>query len=438
MNSFVRSKTNMRQPFLPLSRRTFLRATGVGLALPLLDAFMPRQLRAMETQTPRRFVTICTSLGLHSPNLNPEQTGHDYELSRYLKLIGEHRAEFTLFQGLSHPEQSGSDGHSSSQTWLTAAAHPGLAGFRNTISIDQLLADRIGLETRFSSLQLSTDGSSQSHTSGGIMMPGERSPAKVFAKLFLDGTASERETQVRRLREGRSILDMLQEESKAVARRVGGQDREKLKEYYESIREMERRITTAEQWVHKPKPQVNATQPNDIGEAKDLIGQMELLFELIPLAIQTDSTRLITVMIQGRNDVPPVPGVSIDHHNLSHHGQDAEKIRQLALIEEAQFRALNKLLTAMSSKTEGGTSLLQSTSILFGSNLGNANSHDTKNLPILLAGGHFRHGQHRKFDLEKNVPLSNLFVQIAQQMGQPLDQFGSSSSASLAGFETRT
>jgi hypothetical protein len=416
------------------SRRKFLKSTGIGLALPLLDVFLQRSAHAAEIQTPQRFVAICTSLGLHKPFLHPEQSGSDYELTPYLKIIGDHRNRFTLFDGISHPSQTGADGHSSVATWLTAASNPGLAGFRNTVSIDQLLAERMGLETRYSSLQWSTDGSSQSHTTSGIMLPSDQSPAKVFAKLFLDGTAEERKMQLQRLKEGRSILDMLQSEAKSFQRRVGTRDKEKLDEYYQSIREMERRITAAEAWIHQPKVKVDAKQPSDVSDEKDLIGRIELLFELIPLAIQTDSTRLITVMVQGRNDVPPVPGVSIDHHNLSHHGQDPEKIRQLALVEEAQFRALDKLLVSMKDKTEGESDLLRNTSILFGSNLGNANAHDTKNLPILLAGGRFQHGQHLVLDRDDNVPLCNLFVQIAQQMGQEIDKFGSSNGSSVTGF----
>ncbi len=417
-------------------RRRFLKGLGVGLALPLLDAFLPRRLQAANEQTPKRLVCICTSLGLHAPSLFPKVTGNDYESTPYLKLMEEHRRDFTLFNGLSHPDQSGADGHSSGITWLTSAPHPGLAGFRNTISIDQVIAERVGLETRYSSLQLSTDGSSQSFTRSGIMIPGERSPAKMFAKLFLNGSAEERATQVQNLREGRSIMDAVLEEARQFGRRVGKEDHEKLEEYYSSVREMEQRLATAEEWVNKPKPQVDAQPPEDIKESKDLIGQMELLFQLIPLAMQTDSTRLITVMIQGRNDVPPVPGVSIDHHNLSHHGQDEEKIRQLQLVEEAQFRSLEKLLTAMKKKTEGEHRLLDNTAIVFGSNLGNANAHDTTNLPILMAGGRFKHGQHLMLNRERNTPLSNLFVQIAQQMGQPLETFGSSTSASVNGLAT--
>ncbi len=423
-----------RAPRTP--RRNFLRASGVGLALPLLNAFLPRSAAAVEESIPQRLVCICTSLGLHTPFLFPEQAGRDYEPTPYLKLLEEHRGDLTVFNGISHPDQSGSDGHSSGMTWLTAARHPGLPGFRNTVSIDQWIAGRIGLETRFPSLQLSTDGSSQSISTSGIMIPGEQSPSKMFARLFLDGSADEQESQMQKLREGRSIMDAVFDEAKQFERRVGKEDRLKLAEYYQSVREMEQRLVTAEAWIHKPKPHVDVQQPQDIKERNDLIGQMQLLFELIPLALQTDSTRLITVMIQGRNDVPPVPGVTIDHHNLSHHGQDAEKIRQLRLIEEAQFKSFEKLIADMKRKTEGDRRLLDNTAMVFGSNLGNANAHDTKNLPVLLAGGRFRHGQHLMLDRENNTPLSNLFVQIAQQMGQPLDIFGSSTSTSVNGLDS--
>jgi uncharacterized small protein (DUF1192 family) len=260
----------------------------------------------------------------------------------------------------------------------------------------------------------------------------------MFTKLFLDGTAEAKDAQIQKLREGKSIMDTVREETRQFQNRIGKDDREKLEEYLYSVREMEQRLSAAEAWVHRPKPKVEATLPEDIKESKDLIGQMQLLFELIPLALQTDSTRLITVMVQGRNDVPPIPGVSIDHHNLSHHGQDTEKIKQLRLIEEAQFHAFEKLLAALNRKQEGTSRLLDSTSVLFGSNLGNANSHDTKNLPLLLAGGRFRHGQHLMLDREKNTPLCNLFVQIAQQMGHELEQFGSSSSSGVRGLEVRS
>lgn len=418
----------------PLSRRAFLRGAGISLALPFLDAMWPQRMSAATATPPKRMVAVCTSLGIYGPALFPKEIGRDYTSTPYLDLIKEHRNEFTIFSGLSHPDQSGADGHSSEMTWLTSARHPGLGGFRNTISLDQFVAEKIGVETRFPSLTLGTNNVSQSYTRSGVMIPAETRPSVVFAKLFVDGSPGEIQWQMRKLREGRSIMDAVNEEAKRFGSRVGAADRDRLDEYFTSVREMEQRLAKAEDWVQKPKPKIDASRPNDITENADIIGRMQLLFELVPLALQTDSTRLITILVQGRGDVPPVPGVSIDHHNLSHHGQDPEKIRQLELIEMAEMRAFSKLLGALKQKTEGGAPILDNTMVLFGSNLGNANSHDWRNLPVLLAGGGFKHGQHLAYDAQNNVPLCNLFVQMLQKMDLETDRFGSSESTSVPGL----
>jgi hypothetical protein len=419
----------------PLSRRTFLRGTGVSLALPFLEAMLPvRSLAASTVGAPKRMVAICTSLGVYGPALFPKETGRGYTSTPYLDLLKEHRDDFTIFSGLSHPEQSGPDGHASEQSWLTSARHPGMGGFRNTISIDQFIAEQTGMQTRYSSLVLGTNNVSQSYTRSGVMIPADTTPSKIFAKLFINGSKGEVENQMRKLREGRSIMDAVGEEAKRFGAKMGAGDRDKLDEYFTSVREMEGRLATAEDWVQKDKPHVDANVPKDVAEANDIIGRTQLLFELVPLALQTDSTRLITILIQGRGDVPPVPGVNMDHHNLSHHGQDPEKIRQLELIEKAKLTAYAKLIGSLKSKSENGGSLLDNTSVLFGSNLGNANSHDWRNLPIMLAGGGFKHGQHIACDAKDNTPLANLFVQIMQKMGVESDAFGSSSKASVPGF----
>ena len=421
---------------MPLSRRAFLRGAGVSLALPFLDAMWPQRLlaAAQGATTPKRLVAVCTSLGIYGPALFPKETGREYAPTPYLDLIKEHRNDFTVFSGLSHPDQSGADGHSSEMTWLTSARNPGLGGFRNSISLDQFVAEKIGIETRFPSLTLGTNNVSQSYTRSGVMIPADTKPSSVFAKLFINGSKDEVQRQMKKLREGRSIMDTVQEEAKRFGAKVGAADRDKLDEYFTSVREMEQRLAKAEDWVQKPKPQVEANKPTDIDENADIVGRLQLLFEIVPLALQTDSTRLITILVQGRGDVPPVPGVSIDHHNLSHHGQDPEKIRQLELIEMAEMRAVGKLLGALKQKTEGGAPLLDNTMVLFGSNLGNANSHDWRNLPVLLAGGGFNHGQHVAFDAKNNVPLCNLFVQMLRKMGVESDGFGSSTATSVPGF----
>ncbi len=412
-----------------LSRRAFLRGSGVLLGLPLLDAMSPA------AAPPRRMVCVCTSLGLHAPVFFPKETGPAWTPTPHLGILQEHRKEFTIFSGLSHPDQSGADGHTSEMTWLTSAKHPGLGGFRNGISLDQLVAERIGFETRVSSLALGTSGTSQSYTRSGVMIPSETRPSKVFARLFLDGTPQEIEAQRRKLREGRSIMDAVAAEAKRLEARAGAADREKLGEYFASVREMELRLAKADEWTLKPKPRVDAKAPQDVANESDLVGRARLLFDLVPLALETDSTRLVTVLLQGRNDVPPVAGVTIDHHNLSHHGQDPAKIAQLRLIEAEILKAFAGLLAGLKSRKEGAATLLDSTLLLFGSNLGNANSHDTRNLPILLAGGGFRHGSHLAYDAKKNTPLCNLFVTMLRRMGTEIDAFGSSTAASLPGLE---
>lgn len=422
-------------PSSTLSRRTFLRTSGVSLALPFLDAMWPSLARAAApAAAPQRLVTICASLGIYGPDFFPQTDGRDYQLSPYLETLKDHKNDFTVFSGISHPEQAGANGHTSEMTWLTSAKHPGLGGFRNTISIDQLVAEKIGFETRFPSLVLGTNSTSQSYTRSGVMIPADSKPSRIFAKLFLQGTPDEIKRQMQKLKEGRSIMDAVNAEAKRLGGRMGAADRDKLEEYFTSVREMEQRLAKAEEWTLKPKPQVDAKAPKDIENDADTIGRLELLFGLIPLAFQTDSTRLITILIQGRNDVPPVPGVTIDHHNLSHHGQDPEKIRQLELIEKAEMRALAKLLTSLKAKQEGAGTLLDSSMVFYGSNLGNANSHDTRNLPILLAGGGFKHGQHLMYDAKDNVPMCNLFVQMLQKLGIETDTFGSSTATSVPGL----
>lgn len=417
------------------SRRTFLRGSGISLALPFLDAMWSRSMLAADAPPPKRLVTLCSSLGIYGPDFFPTDSGANYALSPYLELMKDHRQDFTVFSGMSHPEQSGRDGHASEITWLTSARHPGLGGFRNTISIDQFVAEKIGFETRFPSLALNTGGNnSQSYTRSGVMIPAESRPSKVFAKLFLDGTPGEVWEQMRKLKEGRSIMDAVREQAKRFEKRVGAADREKLDEYYTSVREMEQRLVKAGDWVNKPKPKVDVQQMKDIDDEKDLIGRMNLVFQLVPLALQTDSTRLITIMIQGRGDVPSIAGVNMDHHNLSHHGQDPQKIEQLRLVERAEIGALNGLLNALKAKKEGAASLLDNTMVFFGSNLGNANSHDWHNLPTLLAGGGFKHGQHIAMDTKNNTPMCNLFVPMLQKMGVETDTFGTSSASSVPGF----
>ncbi|MCC2672010.1 MAG: hypothetical protein K0Q72_4481 [Armatimonadetes bacterium] len=421
-------------PNLPRhTRRTLLKAAGVSLTLPLLDALAPATARAATMDTRRRMVCICTPLGLHTPNLFPAETGKGYQPTPYLEALQGLQDDFTVMSGLSHPDVDSS--HDSIYSFLTAAPHPERrAGFRNSISLDQLAAEQIGTRTRYPSLALSAEGFSLSWTRSGALVPSETSPSRVFARLFLDGRPEEVQAQVRRLRDGRSILDSVRDQTRQMQPRLGTADREKLDEYFTSVRELEARLASAEEWSKKPKPKVDVPQPRDIANSADLVGRTRLLFDLTHLAIQTDSTRLITIMLLGTSLVPPIPGVSDGHHNLSHHGQDPAKLAQLKIVELETMRLLRDLLLKLKQSREEGDTLLDRTMVYFNSNLGNASSHSCKNLPALLAGGGFKHGQHLAFDPKSPPPLSNLFVTMLQRLGIEADRFGSST-GTLTGLE---
>ncbi|CAN5548038.1 DUF1552 domain-containing protein [soil metagenome] len=409
-----------------LDRRTFLRATGIGLALPLLESMSPA-LAFDAVKPPRRMVFICTTLGLHPQSLWPKTPGMDFESTEYLSLLKEHRAKFTLFSGMAHEAQSGRQPHNSEMTWLTAARGPGLDGFRNTISIDQYAAAKLGSVTRFPSVTLGSNSpQSQSFTSSGVMVPAETSPARLFAQLFLQGKPAEVEDQKRRLREGRSILDQLQGQTKQIRQRASSGDHRQLDEYFESVRKAEQEIAAADGWLNKPKPKVDAKQPEDVRDNRNLSGRVQLLVNLIPLILQTDSSRVVTVMIQDHQAVPQIAGVSGEHHNLSHHGFDKAKLEQLKKIESELVRGFGRLLTNMTAKAEAGGTLLDHTAVLFGSNLGNANSHDTKDLPTILAGGGFKHRGFVANKPDKSTPLCNLYLTMLNSMGMETKAFAQS------------
>ncbi|MCC9601908.1 DUF1552 domain-containing protein [Stieleria sp. JC731] len=400
-------------------RRNLLRGAGVAIALPLLES----QAFGNATNKPkRRLVAIDVALGLHAANIIPQQSGRDYQSPTYLKLLDDYRDQFTIMSGVSHPEVGG--GHDSYKSFLTCAPHPNSAGFRNSISLDQFAAAKYGSETRFASLSLSSSGPGLSWSRSGVEIPTQTRPSQVFKQLFLAGKPNEQKLQVQRLQEGRSVLDVVSEKTKRLQTTLTGRDRQKLDQYFEAVREAERRLAKAEAWQQKPKPSVDAKVPRDELDHTRIVERMRLMYDVMHLAIETDSTRFITYNISGMNSVPVIPGIDIDYHNLSHHGKDPAKIAQLTIVESAIIEEFRKFLAKLNQTVEEGQTLLDSTMVLFGSNLGNASSHDTKNMPVLLAGGGFKHGQHLAFDRDQNYPLPNLFVSMLQRLGMETERFG--------------
>ena len=420
------------------NRRTLLRGAGVSLLLPLLEAMRPSATRASTAvhspgESPRRMICINTTLGLHTPNLFPTLTGRDYEVTPYLEPLQEFRNDLTVFSGLSHPDVDG--GHPAELCYLTSAPHPRADNFKNTISLDQYAIETLVPDTRFGSLVLASSSSrGLSFTRSGVPIPAEERPSRVFRSMFVDGTPAEVKAQVERLKQGHSVLDVVLSEATDFQRSLGKQDQKKLDEYFTSVREVELRMTKAQEWARRPKPPVDAKPPADIASSVEVTARVRLMIDLMHLALQTDSTRFITFALNGLNAVPVIPGVTQDWHNLSHHGQDPAKLAELSVIEVQQMKLFGELLTKLKSTQEKEGTLLDRTIVLFGSNLGNASSHDNKNLPIVVAGGGFRHGQHLSFDSKKNLPLSNLYVQFLHRLGAEVNDFGSSR-GTIPGFE---
>ena len=416
-----------RRLAVPLSRRSFLRAGAVCIGLPLLDAMLPVGLRAAPKAAalrPKRMLLICRALGLHTPFLFPEQAGRDYVPSRYLQHLQEHRADFTVFSGMSHLGYGG--GHHTDKAFLSAITAEDWNNHKNGISLDQLVAARLGGDTRFASLVLG-ESTVLSRNQRGQAVPGEGSIKQVFKKLFIDGTPAEVEAEMQKLATGHSILDGVRAEARALAARLTASDRARLDLLLTSIREAEQRLQQEEAWVRRPKPKL---APDDAklfaDDPRRMLDRERQWFDLVHLALQTDSTRSISLNLWSHQENLQMEGVTLTHHDASHHGQDPDKLRQLAAVEEAELKLFANFLTKLKASNDGGPSLLDQTVVLHASHLGNASSHSGDNLPIILAGGGFKHAGHVAFDRKQNQPLANLFVRMLQQVGLPEEKFGAS------------
>ncbi len=424
----------------PLERRTFLRGLGVALALPLLEAMTPVFSRAAAPKTPRRMLAISNNLGILADSFFPRTAGRDYEMPSCLRELQAFRQDFTVFSGLSHPGVTG--GHSTENCFLTAARGPTISGFRNQISLDQFAAEQLGQVTRFENLNLGVNiaraSRSLSWTRDGVLLPAEDSAAALFKKLFVQGSAEETRRRLDELKEGGSILDVVRADMRDFSRRCGKADQDRLDQYFSSVRDLEQKLHVAGEWETRPKPKPDRAPPVDPTDNAQFFDKFRLMLSMAALALETDSTRLVTVMVDAfatnRFKLTDEETSTDGYHNLSHHGRAENKLRQLALADHHQMLLLRELLETLAAKKDATGRLLDSTMVLFGSNMGDANTHDNTNLPVLLAGGGFRHGQHLVFKRDANTPLSNLFVSMLQRAGLEADAFGSST-GTLTGLE---
>jgi hypothetical protein len=418
-----------------------LRAAGAGVAIPLLECLHglggPSTRAGDPAAPPTRLMVVHLESGL-MPQFFFPKWGEGSGSSPYLDLLADHRGHFTSFAGVSHPNLG--PGHEATNSFLTGAPNPSAKNFRNTQSVDQFAADRLGHETRFPSLVVSVQNSGPltdilSVSNSGSPIPSETSPRRLYRAMFAAGTPDEKAATLRRIDAGGSVLDLVLDKATRLTQATRNKDRERLEQYFESVRDLEKRLVRAAEWEHRAKPRVDEPEPVDIDDRASITERIQLMFDMMRLALQTDSTRFITCYISTFHVVPKVDGVRNETHGLTHHGNEPEKMAELRRIEEAQVLAFSGLLNGLLAVGEAEGTLLDNTMVLFGSGLGSANAHTSTNLPLLLAGGGFRHARHLAFDEHQNEPMCNLFVTMLQRLGLEVDAFGSST-GSLRGLDS--
>lgn len=408
----------------PIPRRTLLQGAGATVGLPLLDAMTPAVASAANKVVPaKRFLIIHSFLGFHGPEFIPEKVGPLDQLGQILQPWGALKSKFSILSGLEHQEAG--HGHAGVIAFTTGR-HPARHGGRRSISADQRVAELLGGETRFDSLTLQAGGGvaqGLSWSRSGARRAPINDPEKTFDHLFKPKAAGK---QKRTLSLQASVLDSVLEQSRDLNQKLGTADRAKFDEYQTSLRDLELRTKKQQQWVDRPFAVPDGQPP--VGHGSGIIEQLPQFADLIAMAFQTDSTRVVTLDLPGTNHVfSTLKGVSGGHHGLSHHGKRPDKIKQLIIVEREIASQVKRLLDKLeATPCEDGTSLLDNTVVLFGSGLGNGSSHSTKDLPVLVAGGGFQHGQHHAYRGKNDMPFCNLYMSIFKQLGIDDEYFGDS------------
>ncbi len=421
-----------------LNRRHFLRGLGATMALPLLDAMRPLR-AATEAAKPRRSVFVYIPNGVNGMNWQVARSGRDFEFSQSLKPLSKYREELSIFSGLHHPNGIG-QAHVCADTWLTGAKIDAQGGrkYENTVSCDQMMAEVVGQQTRFPSLELSISSgtghpfgtSTLAFSRDGVPLPAEDNPKTIFNRLFGEengGAAAQRA----RLTKRRSVLDAVFDDAKSLRLELGKDDRTKLDEYLHSVRDVEQRTERLDSWLDIPKPTLakNLAEPfqRDVPKAK--AGEYwRTMFDLIVLALRTDMTRVVTYMngSEGNGLAIPEIGITQARHNLSHHNGDPVVLERLANSDAFIMQQFAHFLDELTTVKDGDEPLLDRTMVLFGSGMSYGHSHCNANLPILLAGGRglgLKHGQHIDYNrphLKGDYTLS--YDEWRSLCGKPKDE----------------
>ncbi len=418
----------------PLQRRLFLKAAGSTLALPLLDSLSSSVIAANSAvqavtapARPRRLVAIGNLLGFYQPEFFPKAPGKQYEMPRLLQPMATHRQDFTIYSGLDHGVKGG---HFAVHSFLSGVLTMDAKGMpEGNISLDQRAAETVGGTTRFPSLTIGSEsgihgGCQMCWTRSGTRVPPISGPRELFRKLFVDEPSDNLAKARDRFRLKGSILDAIHADATSLEKKLNHGDRVKLDEYLTSVRDVEKQLQLGEQWLEVPKPKAPFEEPRN----RNMVDDLPLLYDLIALALQTDATKIATLEIGGDFESRYFD-IKKGYHALSHHGKVQENIDSLLRLEEYQMKHFARFLTKLKSIEEEEGNLLDSTMVLFGSGMANANAHTNSNLPVILAGGGFEHGSYKALPAKglNRVPLCNLYLTLLQRFGVKTDRFGTSS-----------
>ena len=405
-------------------RRTFLRGAGVSIALPFMESLLLRSSLAIEKASRlHRMAVVSVPFGMVLDEFHPSKAGSDYELTSTLQPLARLKSDFTVFSNFDHGVRGG---HGANHTLLSGIKSTERAAFPDgNLTVDQRAAELVGHRTRFPSLVFWQDG--MSYTRTGVRVPSIDKPSKAFRLLFVDSTEKQRKFERNALASSGSILDAVRADAKSLNTQLGSEDQAKLEEYFTSIRETEKKLELAEDWVDRPKPKPQDTELKQVasGARDEKIGStlVDAWLDLMYLALQTNSSHVVSLAVGNCNW--GLDGVIDSYHTLSHHGQREDKLTQLAVVEEFLMGRLAHFIGRLKdTKQADGTSLLSSTQVLFGSGLGSGSRHSNDNLPMILAGGGFEHGQH--LDGQSKQPLCNLYLSMLQNMGAEQDAFNRS------------
>lgn len=423
-----------------ISRRTFLQGIGgIALSLPMLEVMAAPKNNG--SGIPKRMVCVGNWLGFVPDMFFPTSIGPNYQLSPLLEPLGGLKDQFTVLSGLDHGEHA-IGGHTGIHTLLSGIISTRSKHFsQGNISVDQVAASHVGSATRYPSMQLAIGGSDTnqlSWSSSGSPVPPIRKLQLLFNLLFTR-TNPKKFNALEKIQQDRiSLLDLVKVDADKVHKKASTADKQKLDEYYTSIRELELQLTQSKAWIRKPKPSVDYDLAFSVDDA-DFVDQVPLYYDLMALALATDSTRVMTFELSGIGK--NLGGLNINHgeHHLSHHGKVEDSLKELHVIERFHTTQYARFLQKLANdKQVDGSSLLDHTMVLLGSGFGNANSHSLKKLPLLLAGGPFKHGNHLSYADEKStghsVPASNLLLSMLQGFGVQTDSFNRAT-ASLKGLE---